>query len=797
MCKINMQQKGLCCVFVAFFAALITTVTCGNAFAATTNGIVTDANDVRWEYVLTDTDLTIKFYDKPATATTVAVPSLDALKGLVSGAPASLDTYFLKDANTSEQDTAYGATYPRRSATASTTKLDMTNTSKIQILGVKPIIDPAVETELVFGENMVIGDTYERTLTYTKCTSWNKYYNSYQQRYYWSCSTNGGTMNYTEQDFYTLFPNYATMSLGEKLSFEPTAEDLGCTLGAYTVYEEPDSSACIIPYSSKTTTTFHGGAFSGYKLKLTNFKSENFNYVGFEAFRGATFNSENRSMTIDGDTLLGGSIFADTNITSATINTETYGHDMFKDCGDLDSFTFGANVTKIQTGTFSGTAITAVDFSNSTIKTVGARAFENSNVATLNLGSVKRVEYSAFAGTKITELYMPKTLNYLAGFSFPQTVKKVTVAYDTMQSGTVLDFGVLFGYWSGGLRLDELTVLAPYSATDSFVPTHVSYEDYRWHYKKSSANFDQYVEERIQHNDGYSMVWHQGSTYYNKAGRGNYDDYLFEDEYANVDSYKNVIAPMYFHRVRAEKLTIGEGFEFIGSFAFWLETDNCSGTVSGAQKSVTLPSSLKGIGNQAFVNLPFTANLPENLEFLGIAAFSCSALGEFDYNLPNVKYLGDYAFKGTGARDITLGRNLVYMGYSVFEGDRKVRNLTIDFDVFDPNLTVGWLKVPEVRNGNQGQYNLTAALFGGVGSISHYGTITFTDAVQHEFPQEFVESAVYRRSAETYSWFFGTYGSSGIEFDKIDMSKTGLKILPRMATYGTKIGESCCLITSR
>ena len=94
MCKINMQQKGLCCVFVAFFAALITTVTCGNAFAATTNGIITDANDVRWEYVLTDADLTIKFYDKPAAATTVTVPSLDDLKGLVSGAPASLDTYF-------------------------------------------------------------------------------------------------------------------------------------------------------------------------------------------------------------------------------------------------------------------------------------------------------------------------------------------------------------------------------------------------------------------------------------------------------------------------------------------------------------------------------------------------------------------------------------------------------------------------------------------------------------------------------------------------------------------------------
>ena len=60
---------------------------------------------------------------------------------------------------------------------------------------------------------------------------------------------------------------------------------------------------------------------------------------------------------------------------------------------------------------------------------------------------------------------------------------------------------------------------------------------------------------------------------------------------------------MYFHRVRTEKLTIGEGVEFIGSFAFWLESDGCGGTVSGAQKSVSLPSSLKGIGNQAVVNL--------------------------------------------------------------------------------------------------------------------------------------------------------------------------------------------------
>ena len=162
MSKIKTCNKRVFVAFCALGLSAIISVIINNSAFADGNGVITNG-DARWEYILTDAtadkpqELTIKFYDKTPTATTVTVPSLDWLKSNVPGASADLDTYFLRSANPAAQDEAYPSE-TRRTPTASTTKLDMTNTSKIQIMGVKPIIDPEVETELVFGPNMVIGE---------------------------------------------------------------------------------------------------------------------------------------------------------------------------------------------------------------------------------------------------------------------------------------------------------------------------------------------------------------------------------------------------------------------------------------------------------------------------------------------------------------------------------------------------------------------------------------------------------------------------------------------------------------
>ena len=158
--------KGL---FAAVLSITITTIFGSSATyaeVAISNGLFTGEGDVRWEWKkITDPDNTaepeqvsIMFYDKPAATTTIVVPSLSDVITAAS-ASESLNTYYVRSADLEAQAANY--TEPgqeKRTSTADVTVLDMTNTSKVQIMGVKPIINPETEVELIFGENMVIGD---------------------------------------------------------------------------------------------------------------------------------------------------------------------------------------------------------------------------------------------------------------------------------------------------------------------------------------------------------------------------------------------------------------------------------------------------------------------------------------------------------------------------------------------------------------------------------------------------------------------------------------------------------------
>ena len=114
MSKIKTCSKG---VFVAFCALLFSAffavaLNSHSAFAAS-NGIL-ENGDARWEYVVDGNELSIKFYDKTPSATTVVVPSLDWLKSNISGLPNNLDTYFLRDADQDQQDSDYSPSPARR-----------------------------------------------------------------------------------------------------------------------------------------------------------------------------------------------------------------------------------------------------------------------------------------------------------------------------------------------------------------------------------------------------------------------------------------------------------------------------------------------------------------------------------------------------------------------------------------------------------------------------------------------------------------------------------------------------------
>ena len=844
--------RGSLLHFVAIFAAVFISIFVGgNAFADVTNGIITGSDGVRWEYEydLSDSSVaTIRFYDKPATLATVTVPSLAQLRQLIPNV-GSIQTYFLKDADTAAQDQKY-TDVTRRTATANTTKLDMSNTSTIQILGVKPIIDPEVETELVFGSNMVIGDVLGKRVKTSVCTG-NLSYSSWNNTYScWPYETR------TFEGFEGNIAGWETMTDEQKTAYQPTPEDLGCIDVRYANPATDAAGVCYVTnWNSDYYTSFEtihvGKAFSGYKLKLTSFG--NFNYVGWETFADSTL--ADTTMTIDQSGLEGGNIFRNTNLKEVTVETMKVGAGLFRDCALLRTVHFADTVDRIPDDMFAGTGLTSIDFSQTSIKTIGPRAFEGANLTGVNFNGVNKIEYGAFRNNDIKELTLPKTINYLESDLFygNTNVKKVTIAYDTLTSGTTLPFFVVAdGSWRGKYdqnaalnHVEELTVLAPYAADEEVSETHISYDDYRWRYNcYTQERLDADIRTmnyRIQDRDGNI---HDCAAAANGYGMINYvrglniwsasqENAKFEDDFANVAAYKNVIAPIYFYNFDAlKKITVGAGYEYIGSSAFWSQPSTDFGADvwdvnSNNQRSissVSLPEGLKGIGNLAFGYLSkvdISINLPSSLEFIGQSAFTRTYYMKNDIDLPNLKYIGDHAFAGTMVHDVYLHNTTEYLGYNAFWGDMNLNDITIDFDFFNPNIENWTLR--GITDGDNYSYKslwfgrmfgnpysgYLSAYGGGCNVETHlsakgfrcdvaggydamkYGTITFTDKNVSPFP-----STVGDKDSISYSgeYSYGTLHDTlfGFDFfaDKVDLSKAGWKVLPS-GTFGyySRIGE--------
>ncbi len=852
MCRNKNAIKGSLLLFGALVAsAFVSTLISGKAFAApvpSTGLYVDQATDIRWEYeLITDTDnqvdpqkLTIRFYDKPVDETTVTVPSLSDLISNISGATNDLNTYYLRDADVAAQDSAYGTSSPRRVAEAPTTVLDMTNTSKIQILGVQPIIDPDIETELIFGSNMVLGDEITVDVQAIVCSS------MYRDGRNYTCDWSTTPLYLTGVE--SQIPGWDSMTASEKMEYHVTAETLGYASApggsvpaseydrtkTYVRGEDDRFSISGIPgtlYGFRATKQYSGRAFSGYKLKLTNFTANNFNYVGWETFKDSEFSEDSTTIVIDGNSLNGGDIFKNTNIKRITIDTDNYGVGLFRDCQGIENISFGEHATYIQDDTFAGTNLTSISFAQTNVKRIGARAFEGAQLTQVNFTGIERIDFRAFKDNDIRELYLPKSINYLQSSIFTNntSLKKVTIAYDTLSSGTTLPFWVVFagpeqcGGSNCNLPLEEVNVIAPYAANEPVSATHVTYDDYRW-------GFNTWTQEHT----GGSQPNNWGSNSYGYAAGSTWGGtYKFEDDYAGYDNYKNILAPLYFATFRnLKKITIGEGYEFIGSSAFWYDTflgidwpaaqaldGTCNGQMNCGRylEKIQLPETLKGVGNLAFQGsyaVDMEVNLPQSLEFIGVSAFQELYHMGGDFDLPNLKYLGDFAFNGTSLRDITIHDTLEYWGVKAFANDLFVRNITIDCDIFSPDKYVPWATedysltrdsgvIPSNENfrlqfgyytgegltshWSSGASTADAERWGfkersylGQAAWSHFGKITFTDKVVHMM-------AMMDHNSDGTSSTDSFFGQTSA--DEIDMSGMPWKILPRKFFNRIHVGK--------
>ena len=864
MSKIKTRNNWVFVAFCAFGLSAIISVIINNSVFAASAGVITDANGTRWEYVFEDADgdepqkLSIKFFDKTPSATTVTVPSFENIKSLVAAAgvtlDANLDTYFLKNGNREYQQSAYPSV-SYREPTATTTKLDMSNTSKIQILGVKPIIDPEVETELVFGPNMVIGNDVGLKIWAPACAA--KYYSNWNE-YYCEINENGKWIEGLED----LVPGWNNKTDVEKKAFSLSrAEAMALTgcIDANTTWISNGSSygddPCFIPVGETRDFQFDtsytsGAAFGGYKLKLTNFSAENFNYIGWNAFKDSTFNAANTSITISGDIYGGSFIFQNTNVKNIIINTANTGAGLFKDCQHIESVTYSNGVDTIVEDTFAGTNLTSFDFGANGIKRIKARAFEGARLEEIDLTGVERLDYRAFRNNDIVELYLPKSINYLQVevFKGNGNMKKITVAYDTLTSGTTHPLFEVLGNSHESTKegepensVEELNIIAPYAADEQVSATHLTMDDYVYHYDK---DMNYHEEEVMRASCGAGSVSSNANYWaymYSYSGGYNCGKQATEPEkrWAKPDEKKNVIAPLYFANFyHIKRIIVGDGYEYIGGSAFidltgssdewgfqfytplaYCDRDDldCSSTSARRIEKISLPDSLKGVGIIAFGSAWYPGmevTIPRNIEYIGQGAFNKMYTLEIDVDFPNLKFLGDDAFTSTLVRNIHLYDKLEYMGWYVFHQCPGIRDVTFDLDFFNPDnlILAGKVLVDDenwskIGSGEGNTYKKFIAQFGGEGvgrwdpseekkeewglnysSLSsmgyrqRYGKITFTEkAVTAPYVQSangYRYSGIINTSDEGYGQDMSMSGPTGHYFGQVNASEVDFGATP-------------------
>ncbi len=675
-------------------------------------GLYTDSDGVRWEWeVVSDsenteepTKLNLMFYDKPENLTTVTVPSYDDMTTTTGITPIS-DTYYVRNANQESQDTRFVSPDPARRTTnqADVTVLDMTNTSKVQIMGVRPIINPETEVELIFGENMVIGDVFLEHLTATiNICDYNHYRTCYSSSYY-------EDTDITENDI----PNWDSFSYFDKQMGEKDVifEGFDCNGTCY-LHE-------VVSYNYSTS----GGVFSGYRLKLTNL--ENVKYLGWFAFRDSILNESSRSIVIKDYQTAGEGAFQNTNVISVVFEGNTTFPAMFKDCSDLTNIDFG-DVELIDYNTFENVPINnSLDLSETHVRVVQGRAFKNTGINSLNLGSVEKLGFEAFASNNISELDFPKTITDLSDGNvfLDNPIENVTVRFDTYQKDIPYRFvetlgcrderGISAAYCIN-LNLKKLDIVAPYHADEPVSATH-------------------------------------GEPTLVECGGGRYvflcKKPTFSDEYTtesfNPNTFKNIISGGFFSAFGSiEEVIIGDGYEFIGDEGFYSYKHEWD--PHNALKKISLPDTLLGIGRHVFErfisgNVECTdgveyntwssvvcsahpdVELPSSLVYIGERAFLLDNALFSTFDLPNLEYIGDSAFENTNLLNLNfrnklkhIGKNAFYYysdhssfgGHHLFEGKRNV--------IFDSDLAV---------DTDVGAYYYPRPM--------QFGTITYTENAHH------------------------------------------------------------------
>lgn len=650
-----------------------------------------DESGVRWQYVYMDdaTETTeaktrwveISFFDKPNSVTSVTVPSIASIKTADPSIPAATTYLYLEDYEKS-LDIAEDPV----DSTTDITEISVVNATVVN--GINPMINPEVETKIILSSTgSVIGadafseeddDDFEGyklnvinlehaieigNKAFYKATlkTTNVSFNSLK------AIGDGAFMNTNLTQVYINVQNvnYNAFRNCKNLTKVTLGDDVRLiNAGAF----QDDIVLESINYNN---VVYVGNfAFSGcllYNIDINNTKLE---YIGDAAYYKTP--AFKRDVVIpEKVTSIGWSTFRESGITSVDLkNVKLVGDQSFQDCPNLASVEFGKAERILYRAFYNDAKITEVSFTDS-VYDINTSAFENCSIAKLNLNKVQRIDYRGFANNKLTELVLPKSINVLTSSSMfaDNSISKVRIEYDTVTPSAGYLFSNIYSNmdYSDKKQLKEIELVAPYGKDEVAV-----------------------IDSK------FGSV-HNADTYrYTTSAYGSSKDDV-DPQYGNAKIYKNGIKANYFYGLEGlEKVTIGEGYEWIGEQAFFRKWAYNNNEMAVQYK---LPESLKGVGTMAFmssIGKNSSINLPKNLEYIGYQAFFMNEGFTNDLDLKELRYIGDRAFEATAIGDVTLHDKLIYIGNQAFMSgtyssiESNTKNFIVDCDIW--GIYKGWNK---------------------------------------------------------------------------------------------------------
>ena len=335
----------------------------------------------------------------------------------------------------------------------------------------------------------------------------------------------------------------------------------------------------------------------------------------------------------------------------------------FYECTGLTSITIPESVTSIDSQAFYGCSeLTSVIIPNS-VTTVGTSAFSGcSSLASITFGNnVESIGSEAFENTAWLD-NQPNGLVYAGKVAYKYKGTMPENAHITIKEGTLGIAGHAFYGWG---FLTSVTIPNGLTNIGEGAFFYTDLQSFNIPESVTSIGGQAFEGTTWLYNHPEGLVY-AGKVLYTHKG------YIEEGTHITIkDGTLGIAACAFFvdYCKNIASVTIPESVKSIGNRAFY----ECTGLTS-----ITIPNSVTFIGEETFESSGLTSiNIPESVKSIGNRAFANSNLKTII--LPNsLTSIGDQAFNGcSGLTSITIPESVTGIGNLAFSGCGSLTSVTL------------------------------------------------------------------------------------------------------------------------